>query len=553
MRRLLLHLFVSLSTSGLALGFIFFAASLTPSLMPRSFFVQGALSGIAAAAGYLFGVTFTCLWKYLELPMPAGRRLAGNMVVCGLGAVLSVLVLWRTADWQNSIRDLWHMERVDTAEPFSVAFVAIVAFFIAVLIGRLFRLTCLFLSEWLSRFVPRRVSQVIGGILAIALFWSVVNGILLRAALHLADRSFQRVDALLEDGVPMPSDPAKTGSAASLVTWKGLGRQGRSFIASGPTTAEISDFWKTPAREPLRTYVGLNNAETIEERAKLALEEMKRQGAFERSLLVIIAPTGTGWIDPAAMDTLEYLHHGDVASVGLQYSYLASWLSLLVEPEYGSASARALFREVYGYWTTLPRQKRPKLYLHGLSLGALNSQVSADIFDIVADPFQGALWSGPPFASRMWREVTAAREPQSPAWLPRFRDGSLIRFTSQTNQLAIPGASWGPIRIVYLQYASDAVTFFDPNSFYREPAWMRHPRGPDVSPNLRWLPALTMLQLLVDVAIATSAPMGFGHVYAPAHYIDGWIAVTDAKVDKEGVLALKRLFAQRSAPSGGND
>ncbi|CCM75929.1 alpha/beta hydrolase [Rhizobium mesoamericanum] len=553
MKRLLLHLFVSLSTSGLALGFIFFAASLTPSLMPRSFFVQGALSGIAAAAGYLFGVTFTCLWKYLELPMPVGRRLAGNIVVCGLGAILSVLVLWRTADWQNSIRDLWHMERVDTAEPFSVAFVAIVAFFIAVLIGRLFRLTCLFLSEWLSRFVPRRVSQVIGGILAIALFWSVVNGILLRAALHLADRSFQRVDALLEDGVPMPSDPAKTGSAASLVTWKGLGRQGRSFIASGPTAAEISDFWKTPAREPLRTYVGLNNAETIEERAKLALEEMKRQGAFERSLLVIIAPTGTGWIDPAAMDTLEYLHHGDVASVGLQYSYLASWLSLLVEPEYGSASARALFRDVYGYWTTLPRQKRPKLYLHGLSLGALNSQVSADIFDIVADPFQGALWSGPPFASRMWREVTAAREPQSPAWLPRFRDGSLIRFTSQTNQLSIPGASWGPIRIVYLQYASDAVTFFDPNSFYREPAWMRHPRGPDVSPSLRWFPALTMLQLLVDVAIATSAPMGFGHVYAPAHYIDGWIAVTDANIDAERVEALKRLFAQRSAPSGGND
>jgi len=553
MRRLLLRLFVSLSMPGLVLGFIFFAASLTPSLVPRSFFVQGALSGIAAAGGYLFGVTFTWLWKYLELPIAGGRRLPGNLIVCGLGVVLAVIFLWRAADWQNSIRDLWHMERVDTAEPFTVALLAIVVFFAALLIGRLFRFTCLFLSEWLSRFVPRRVSQLIGGVLAIALFWSVVNGVLLRAALHLADSSFQRVDALLEDGVPMPGDPAKTGSAASFVTWEGLGRQGRNFIASGPTAAEIGDFWKTPAREPLRTYVGLNNAETIEERAKLALEEMKRQGAFERSLLIIVVPTGTGWIDPEAIDTLEYLHHGDVASVGLQYSYLASWLSLLVEPEYGSASARALFREVYGYWTTLPRDKRPKLYLHGLSLGALNSQVSADIFDIVADPFQGALWSGPPFASRMWREVTAAREPQSPAWLPRFRDGSLIRFTNQTNQLDMPGANWGPIRIVYLQYASDPVTFFDPTSFYREPAWMRHPRGPDVSPSLRWFPALTMLQLLVDVAIATSSPMGYGHVFAPQHYIDGWIAVTDAKIDAERVDALKRLFAQRSPQIGESD
>jgi uncharacterized membrane protein len=242
-----------------------------------------------------------------------------------------------------------------------------------------------------------------------------------------------------------------------------------------------------------------------------------------------------------------------VASVALQYSYLASWLSLLVEPEYGSASGKALFREVYGYWTTLPRDKRPKLYLHGLSLGALNSQVSADIFDIVADPFQGALWSGPPFESRMWRDVTAARNPQSPAWLPQFRDGSLIRFTNQTNHLDIPGATWGPIRIVYLQYASDPITFFDAYSFYREPAWMRRPRGPDVSPSLRWFPALTMLQLLVDVAIATSSPMGYGHVYAPQHYIDGWVAVTDPKIDAEKLDALKRLFQERSAQASAAD
>ena len=45
--------------------------------------------------------------------------------------------------------------------------------------------------------------------------------------------------------------------------------------------------------------------------------------------LIVVMPTGTGWIDPAAMDTVEYLHGGDVASVAIQYSYLTSWLSLL--------------------------------------------------------------------------------------------------------------------------------------------------------------------------------------------------------------------------------
>ena len=61
-----------------------------------------------------------------------------------------------------------------------------------------------------------------------------------------------------------------------------------------------------------------------------------------------------------------------------------------------------------------------------------------------------------------------------------------VRLTSQQNALDIPGAQWGPMRVVYLHYASDAITFFDPLSFYRAPQWMADPRGPDVSPRLRW-------------------------------------------------------------------
>ena len=218
-----------------------------------------------------------------------------------------------------------------------------------------------------------------------------------------------------------------------------------------------------------------------EERAKLALEELKRTGAFDRSILIVAVPTGSGMIDPAALDTVEYLHRGDIATVAMQYSYLASWLSLLVEPDYGAEAGKALFREVYAYWSSLPREGRPKLYLHGLSLGAMNSELAADLYDVVADPFQGALWSGPPFPSRTWRSVTDGRNPGSPEWLPRFRDSSIFRFTNQNDALDIPDARWGPMRIVYLQYASDPITFFDVATLYREPDWMKEPRGPDVS------------------------------------------------------------------------
>ena len=392
--------------------------------------------------------------------------------------------------------------------------------------------------------MPRRVSNVIGVIAAVALFWSVISGVLFRVALHVADSSFRQYDALIEPETERPTDPVKTGSSASLLDWDELGRAGREFISSGPASKDIRGFSGKDALEPIRVYVGLRSAETPEERARLALEELKRAGGFERSVLIVVTPTGSGWIDPAAMDSVEYLHGGDVASVAVQYSYLASWLSLLTEPGYGADAARALFKEIYGYWTRLPKDSRPRLYLHGLSLGAMNSEQSTHLFEVLGDPFDGALWSGPPYSSRWWSSITAGRNPGSPAWLPRFRDGSFVRLMNQDGAAAAPGSAWGPMRIVYLQYASDPVTFFDYRYLYREPDWMTPPRGPDVSPQLGWYPVVTLLQLALDMAMATTTPMGYGHVYAPQHYIDAWIEVTDVKGwPPEEIARLKQHFA----------
>jgi uncharacterized membrane protein len=539
------RLLFSLSSTGLALAATFFALPLTPSLMPRSYIVQGALSGVCASAGYLLGILLAWLWRYLELPTRRVLRNDVRVSVAFIGLVVAIVFLWQAAGWQNSIRQLWHMPPVDSAEPIKLAGVAAAIFTGLFLTGTLFRSIFIWLSTKFSKRIPHRLATAFGLTVTCLLFWSIGQGILLRAALHLADSSFQAVDAAVDEDIPALSSMYKTGGPQSLVSWRGLGRQGRHFIASGPTASSIGDFWETSAKEPIRVYVGLNNAETVEQRAKLALRELQRQGGFDRSLLVIIVPTGTGWVDPAAMDTLEYLHRGDIASVSLQYSYLSSWLSLLVEPEYGAESARALFREIYGYWTSLPHDRRPKLYLHGLSLGALNSQLSTDLLDVVGDPYHGALWSGPPYESEMWQTVTEGRLAGSPAWLPRFRDGSIIRFTNQNNALDVPGAKWGAMRIVYLQYASDPVTFFEPQAFYREPAWMKGKRGPDVSPRLRWVPVVTMLQLLFDMATATTSPIGYGHVYAPEHYIDAWVAVTAPVISLDQINALKLQFSRR--------
>jgi uncharacterized membrane protein len=548
LQRWLVGLWRSYSAVGLLMGTLFFAASLTPSLLPRTFITQGVLSGACMAAGYGVGLLCVILWNYMELPQPQPRiARAIKIAAAAICAAIVLLFLWRTTEWQNSIRVLMQLEPVESAHPSKVGLIGLVTFVVLTALARLFQWIYRCAQAYTNRFVPRRISKVIGFAIATILFASVANGVIFRFALHVADSSYKQLDALIEDDIQPPSDPQKTGSRASLLQWDELGRMGRSYIARGPSKQDIESFLKRDAMEPIRVYVGLRSADTAQARAKLALEEMKRVGAFERSALVVVTPTGTGWVDPEAADPLEYLHGGDIASVAVQYSYLASWLALLVEPDYGTETSRALFLEVYGYWTTLPKDHRPKLYLYGLSLGALSSTQSSELFEVLGDPYDGALWSGPPFSTGLWRTITDNRNPGSPAWLPLFRDGSYVRFTAQKNALDIPGAHWGPLRVVFLQYASDPITFFEYASAYREPQWMHAPRGPDVSPQLRWFPIVTFLQLGLDMAMATTTPMGYGHVYAPEHYIDAWVAVMDIKWSSQEIERLKEFFRKRES------
>ena len=108
------------------------------------------------------------------------------------------------------------------------------------------------------------------------------------------------------------------------------------------------------------------------------------------------------------------------------------------------------------------------------------------------------------------------------------------------------------MRVVYLQYASDPIVLFDYRDAYRRPAWMDAPRGPDVSQELRWYPVVTMLQLALDMAVANGTPMGYGHVYAPEHYVDAWVAVADIRHWSPEALAKLKIHLGNAARSAIN-
>jgi uncharacterized membrane protein len=532
---------------GLAVATLFFAASLTPSLLPRTFLVQGILSGFALGVGYGLGVLLVWTWLYLEIPKFSDKvQRVSKWITSVVVAIIAVLFLWRETTWQNSIRHLMELEPLAPEYPWRVALIAVLTSILLVALARGLIAIGQSIDRRITRVCPPRVAHTLSAIAVVVGVFLIVNDVVGRLALYAADAVFLRLDKAIDEGVEQPTDPNACGSFESIVAWDTIGRMGKDFIALGPTKQQISEFLGREAMQPLRVYVGMDSMEAKQERAELALQELIRIGAFDRSVLIVATPTGTGWLDPGAVDTVEYMHGGDTAIVSMQYSYLPSWITIMVEPTHSRDSATYLFDEVYHHWTTLPKDKRPKLYVHGLSLGALGSAASADLFTVFEDPIQGGVWSGPPFPSEVWALATRYRNPESPMWLPTSRDESLLRFTGRECALHENDKRWGPMRFVYIQHASDPMTFFSPDILYRKPDWLVGERGPDVSPYLRWYPIVTFLQVGFDIPMATTPPAGYGHNFDAPSYIDAWVEVTrPPDWDADDTKRLKDLFAQK--------
>ncbi len=520
-------LFGAVAVGGVLAGTVLFCLSLTPSMVPRGPVLQGALGGLVFSIGYAAWFLARRLLDWLGVgAVPGGVARLGAPLVLGGCAVAVALALSASVGWQNSIRAAWGLPEADTAAPLTVMLVALAVFAVLLLAGRIFLMVVRGWSRRSARVLPPRLAGLIGILAALAIFAAVIDGLAVRSALRAIDGASRVADAFIAPDFGPPTDPAKPGSAASLVAWQDLGRWGRDFVASGPTADDIAGFWGEPAREPLRVYVGLNAAPSAAERARLAFDELLRVGGFERDVLVVAMPTGSGWLDPGGMDALDYIAKGDVATVAVQYSYLSSPVSVIVDPTHGIEEAQRLFDLVYRHWTTLPRDGRPRLYLHGLSLGAFLSQETVPLLDVLGDPFHGALWAGSPYLSDFWQRVISGRQPDTPAWRPRFGNGSLIRSMNQSGGLEAHDAPWGPIRMVLLQYGSDPIVFFDWSLAFRRPDWLSAPRAPDLSPQMRWLPVVTLFQVGVDMAVALGN-LGYGHDYIARHYIPGWAAVLD--------------------------
>ena len=459
---------------------------------------------------------------------PSGRWwLVIRRVWFVLLGLLVMAGMWGFVGWQNDVRDAFGMDRITPAIWLIILPVAFLVSALILIVSRLILKLLHFLIRWLSKVFPVRLAVVLGGAGLALILWGLWSGLAVNTFFAVADQIFAPRDTITAEGVIPPKSEHRSGSPASLVDWETLGEKGRTFVATGPTVDDLRSFQGQGAIEPIRVYVGLKSAETPAGRAELLLEELIRTGAFDRQILVVATTTGTGFLQPNAVEALEYIYNGDVAVAGAQYSYLPSWISLLADQDEVKETSQIVFRTIHEYWSTIPEDRRPEIYLYGLSLGSFGVESILTSINIINEPIDGALMVGPPFVNELWNELVADRDPGTSPATPIYQAGRTVRFTNQENALDQPDAEWGDTRVVYLQHASDPVVFFSPSLFWREPDWLLDgQRGAEISDEFQYAQLITGWQVMMDLPAAGSIPEGYGHLYSKQANAEAWIALT---------------------------
>ncbi len=94
-------------------------------------------------------------------------------------------------------------------------------------------------------------------------------------------------------------------------------------------------------------------------------------GGLDRAVLLVVLPTGSGWVNPAAADAVEVLAGGDVATVTVQYDDRPSYQSFLSGGgERAAEQARALL-DALDRALVARAGDRPRVVVYGESLGAV--------------------------------------------------------------------------------------------------------------------------------------------------------------------------------------
>src|SRR5499427_5242786 len=373
----------------------------------------------------------------------------------------------------------------------------------------------------------------------------------LGAGMEYLDRRSEAGGSAIDAAYTTPPDvETVSGCPASAVAWPSLGREGVRFVNLALTRQEIADVTGAPVEQvkaPVRAFAGLASGPSVDVRVDLVMEDLARLGAFERSVLCVASPTGSGYVNYVAAETLEYLTRGDCATVALQYSLRPSFLSL-DRVAMGREQNRALLHALEWRLRSLPEGRRPRLVGFGESLGAHTMQ-DAFLHEGVAGlhrvGMDRALFLGTPAGSKWARQWRLDPDHADP-------DGEVAEVASYAEWLALPADDRARRRYVLLSHHEDPITRFEPALVVQEPGWLgaAASRPPGISHLACWYPVTTFVLTLVDVKNAMSVTPGIFFARGHDYRADLARMVSEAyglPVTEAELLAIERALRRREA------
>jgi uncharacterized membrane protein len=280
-----------------------------------------------------------------------------------------------------------------------------------------------------------------------------------------------------------------------------------SLIARDTLDIEASRFLAGAAAglplDPIRVFVGVRSAPTVEERCELAVRELERLGAFERRRIVVVSATLRGYVNPIIPAAEERLAGGDVATVVVQYHDRRTLLMPAKVP-IAARTHRELLRRLVRH------HGAAEVVVYGESLGAWASQnvfrgggtAALDALGVAR-----ALWIGTPYFSLLRRELERGR-------LPADERVGTVRARDLVD--ADPAGA-ERLRFVFLHRMTDPVVLFPGlELIWRRPEWL--PEG-------RWRPGITFLQTVADLVRATNWTSAVPQALAHDYRLEGPLAV----------------------------
>ena len=350
--------------------------------------------------------------------------------------------------------------------------------------------------------LARTTNNVLWAAGVTGLYWAGISSI---------GKSNEKIDPGYADP---PTTPLVSGSADSLCSFEDLGQQGRRYVTDVVTPELIEQTLDEPATaHPIRVFVGFNEQPLYPSgRSETALAELERTHAYDRGTILLISPTGTGWVDHSMIEAAEFFTRGDLASVCIQYGRYPSFMSLQ-KVRAGRQQFRQLVWGVHQRLQGMAPEDRPRVLVFGESLGAWASSdvvMKLGIEGLDHYSIDRALWFGMPQLAR-WSAAGMYRPGQLTP------EGTVGVFDRWEQLEELTPSQRDALRIVQLSHDNDPITLVTPTLLYRKPDWLGEVRGRNVPDGQRWSPVVTFLQTLVDAANAMrDSPGNFrstGHDY----------------------------------------